>query len=325
MTARRNHVPAFITLAVLIPALLLAARPLCRANTSGNALSASDYRGELDRLLAATQQLDSSGGPTPEPLHGLPQDWHVHTDQGDFEVSSEGLRRDVSRYEREKNAAAALAVRERIQSLRREIDGFEKPAADVSEQRSDLNAILARPEFRDVHGPTWLDRLKQWMLSKLLRLLGRAFGSSAFPTISKYFVYGLSALALVALSYFVYRTMVRGTDTARITPADLPVSAKEWAIWLAEARSAAAKHQWRDAIHLAYWAGISFLECQGMWRPDRARTPREYLRLLSGSSEHRETLTALTHVFELAWYAKRDADENTFAETLQALEKLGCH
>ena len=324
MTARRHHIPAIFILAIFIPAVLLVGTAVCRADTTGNGLNASEYRGELDRLLSATEQLNSSGGPSPELLHNLPQNWHVHTAQGDFDVSSEGLRRDVSRYEREKNVATALSVRERVQGLRREIDGFEKPAADVSAQRADLNAILGRPEFHDVHGPTWLDRLKQWMLSNLLRLLGRALGSSAFPTISKYFIYGLSVIALLALAYFVYRTMVRGTDAERITPADLPVSAKEWALWLAEARAAAAKHQWRDAIHLAYWAGISFLERQGMWRPDRARTPREYLRLLSISSEHRETLTALTRIFELAWYAKRDADENTFAETLQALEKLGC-
>ena len=61
--------------------------------------------------------------------------------------------------------------------------------------------------------------------------------------------------------------------------------------------------EWRDAIHLAYWAGISFLERQGFWKPDRARTPREYLRL-SLRSEYRETLRALTQIFELAWYAK---------------------
>jgi Domain of unknown function (DUF4129) len=61
-----------------------------------------------------------------------------------------------------------------------------------------------------------------------------------------------------------------------------------------------------------------------MWKPDRARTPREYLRLLSSSSEHRETLTALTRIFELSWYAKRDSNEGTFSQTLQALEKLGC-
>ena len=113
-------------------------------------------------------------------------------------------------------------------------------------------------------------------------------------------------------------------ESTEVIPTDLPVSAKEWAIWLAEARAAAAKGEWRDAIHLAYWAGISFLERQGFWKPDRARTPREYLRLLSASSEHRETLAALTRIFELAWYAKRGAGEADFSRTLAELEKLGC-
>jgi hypothetical protein len=45
---------------------------------------------------------------------------------------------------------------------------------------------------------------------------------------------------------------------------------------------------------------------------------------LSSASEQRETLVALTRIFELTWYAKRDASERTFSETLVELEKLGC-
>jgi hypothetical protein len=132
-------------------------------------------------------------------------------------------------------------------------------------------------------------------------------------------------LAVAALAFIAYRSLWSSRGFDAVIPMDLPVSAKEWAIWLAEARAAAANREWRDAIHLAYWAGISFLERQGMWKPDRARTPREYLRLLSSSSEHRETLTALTRIFELAWYANRGASERTFSQTLEELEKLGCH
>ncbi|MGA2346756.1 MAG: DUF4129 domain-containing protein, partial [Candidatus Sulfotelmatobacter sp.] len=136
---------------------------------------------------------------------------------------------------------------------------------------------------------------------------------------------GLMGLAVAALAFIAYRSLWSSRDFDTVIPRDLPVSAKEWAIWLSEARGAAAKGEWRDAIHLAYWAGISFLERQGTWKPDRARTPREYLRLLSSSSEHRETLTALTRIFELAWYANRGASERTFSQTLEELEKLGCH
>jgi hypothetical protein len=315
MTARRTHILAFFLIVAIF----------CRADGTGNdALTTAEYRADLDRLLSATQQLDSSGSPTPQPLHDVTQSWHVRTDQREFEISTEGLRRDVRRYESEKNIANASAVRTRLESLRSDLDAFEKPPADSSANRAALNSILARPEFRDVQGPNWVDRLKQRLLAFLIHLLERLFRSSAIPTISRYFVYVLMGLAVLALGYLAYRSIWAGQGLEKVVPTDLPVSAKEWAIWLKEARAAAAKSEWRDAIHLAYWAGISFLERQGMWKPDRARTPREYLRLLASSSEHRETLKALTQIFELAWYAKRGASERTFSQTLQELEKLGC-
>jgi hypothetical protein len=292
--------------------------------SSTSTLTAAEYRAELDRLSSAIKQLDSSGGSMPQLLRDLPQSWHVRTDQREFDVSTEGMKRDVRRYDKENSAANATAIRIRLESLRADLDDFEKPAADFSHNRSELKSILSRPEFQGVRGPTWLDRLKQRLLAATLHLLERIFRTLAIPEISKYFVYGLMAVAVLALAYFAYRNIWLGSKVQSVVPQDLPVSAKEWALWLAEARGAAAKGEWRDAIHLAYWAGISFLERQGQWKPDRARTPREYLRLLSGASEHRDTLAGLTRIFELTWYAKRDADEKAFSQTLEALEKLGC-
>jgi len=316
MTSRRIY---------LLTCVLITSLPCWADSRDSGGISTAEYRTELDGLASATRQLDSSGSPTPRSLHDLPQSWHIRTDRGEFEVSAEGLRRDVRRYEAESNVTTATAIRARIESLRANLDGFENPPADVSAERADLSSILSRPEFREVHGPTWTDRLKEWLLGHLLRALGRLFRSISIPAVGKVFVYGLMVVAVLALGYLVYRNIVWGTDLEPVTPSDLRVSAKEWAVWLAEARAMASQGEWREAIHLAYWAGISFLERQGTWKPDRARTPREYLRLLSDSSEHRETLAALTRIFELAWYAKRDASENTFSQTLQELEKLGCH
>lgn len=314
---------------------LLIVSAVCRADSTGVAvLTPAEYRAQLTDMLSATLPLDSSVSAIPPAFHRLPVTWHVHSDQRDFDISTEGLQRDIRRYEKDRTADNALAVRARLLSLRREMDGYEKPPADVSANRTKLNSILAQPEFAS-RNPGWLDRidkrieaflvkLRGAVISFLLRILRRLFGWSAIPTVSKFVVYALIGAALLALIYIVYRTIWRDQDDTEIVPRDLPVSAKEWAIWLAEARAAAAKGEWRDAIHLAYWAGISFLERQGFWKPDRARTPREYLRLLSASSEHRATLAALTRIFELAWYAKRDASEVTFSQTLAELEKLGC-
>jgi hypothetical protein len=303
----------------------------CRAESpSDHALTISEYRTELDSLRVDAGELGASNA-APKSLENLPASWHVHTEHGDFEISTEGLGRDVRRYRTDSTSANASAIRTRIGSLRREIDGFEGAPPDFSAQRDALSAILARREFSDVHGTTWTDRLKRWIFEKvawifekLYRALARLFGFSAIPNVGKYFVYGLIGAAGLALLYLVYRSIFRNPEFEEVIPTDLPVSAKEWTIWLAEARAAAARGDWRDAVHLAYWAGISFLEREGFWKPDRARTPREYLRLMSGQSEPRDTLTSLTRIFELAWYAKRDVSEQTFSETLTELEKLGC-
>jgi len=329
MRARRTY----------IFACFLLASSFCRPDAAGpNTLSAAEYRGQLDLLLASTQQLNSSSPSIPESLQHLPQSWRVRADQQDFEILTEGLQRDVRRYEGNRSASNAIAIRRRLESLRRGIDGFEKPAADVSSTRAELNSILARPEFAG-RRPKWKwyewinrklgdyeGRIKEWLaevVRAIFRVLGRLLGFTSIPTVGQIFVYGLSGLAIAALLYLVYRNIFRDQDRDEVIP-HLPVSAKEWTIWLKEARGAAAKGEWRDAIHLAYWAGISFLERQGFWKPDRARTPREYLRLFTGESEHRQTLVALTRIFELAWYAQRDANEQTFSKTLEQLEKLGC-
>ena len=117
-----------------------------------------------------------------------------------------------------------------------------------------------------------MDRLKQRITELIIRLLGRAFSSSAVPVISNIVVYGLIALAVLALAYWMYRSVRDSARLETIMPVGAPVSAKGWLLWISEARAAAARGDCRDAIHLAYWAGISFLEMQGAWHPDIART-----------------------------------------------------
>jgi hypothetical protein len=320
MTARRANF-----LAGLLIGGLVTANSLCWADsTAGNDLTAAEYRAELDQLQVATQQLDSSGRDIPSALRDLPQSWRVSAENQDFEISAESLRLDVRKFEQGRNVTTASAIRSEIQNLHNDLDGFERSPQDVRSSRERLTTILARPEFRDVRGPTLLDRLAQKLLAIIISLLEPLFRSSAIPTISKVLVYGLICLAVLTLGFLAYRQIKSAGKREGVVPTDLPFSARSWALWLAEALAAGAQNNWREAIHLAYWAGISFLEHQGTWRPDRARTPREYLRLLPRSSEHRETLAALTQIFEITWYAKREADAGTFAQTMQALERLGC-
>ena len=101
----------------------------------------------------------------------------------------------------------------------------------------------------------------------IIHLLAVTFGSSSAPVIGKIFVWGLVVVALMALAWFIYREMRRNARLETIMPEVLPVSAKQWRIWMEEAQAAAAKGLWRDAVHLAYWGGISFLEENGRGVP----------------------------------------------------------
>ena len=310
----------------VLAALLVTSVFLHADAETGGRLTVEQYRAELQQLLAATEKLDSSGEPIPPALRDLPQSWKVHTDQQDFDIPAEGLRRDLQGFEKNRSESTATTIRSRIQSLINDLKGFQAAPPDVSNPRQHLTNLLARPEFSGVRGPTFLERFQRRLVEAILHMLGAVFGTSAVPVISEFLVYGLIGFALLALGFLVFRQLQFVAERENtFVPRNLAVSAKGWALWQAEAHAAAAQHNWREAVHLAYWGGISFLEERGTWRPDRARTPREYLRLLSNDSEHREALMALTRIFELAWYANQEADAASFSRTIEALERLGCH
>jgi hypothetical protein len=286
-------------------------------------LTVSEYVAELDRVASSAKAL-THDEEVPELLNSIPFVWHIQTAQRTFEVSSEWLRQDLNGWQRKPSQEIQDRIFTRLQVLRAEAASFEDSETDVSEKRVLLNGILAGREFQNIHGPTWLDRFKQRVLELLTRLLGRVFRSSAIPTISNVVVYGLIVLALLGVAYWMYRTIRNNPEVETILPHSPSVSSKAWKLWMQEARLAADGGNWRDAIHLLYWCGISFLEAQELWRPDTARTPREYLQLLPTASEHREPLGRLTRTFEFVWYGTQEADANTFSETLAQLEKLGC-
>lgn len=286
-------------------------------------MSVSEYTVELDRLLADTDSLGESPENGPAVARALPTSWTVTDGQRTFNVPTQWLRSELQKAADPKSGSPPK-IRERLVAMRAEAQAYSSGVADNPTERTAINNILARREFRNVHGPTWWDELKRRILEWLLRLVSRMFGSSAFPTVARVVVWTIVGIAVVVVGWAVFRAIRRNAGLESIVIDAQPVSAKPWTAWMEEARAAAAKAEWRDAIHLAYWAGISLLEARGMWRPDRARTPREYLRLLPSQSEHRPALTGLTRRFEVVWYGYGTADEPACAQTLTELEKLGC-
>ena len=92
--------------------------------------------------------------------------------------------------------------------------------------------------------------------------------------------------------------------------------------WAQEARSAAARGEFREAIRLIYGAAVLALGEAGAWQVDRSRTHREYVRLLPADSRRRPHLITLTDCFERVWYGRVPASDSDYESALAELESL---
>jgi hypothetical protein len=126
------------------------------------------------------------------------------------------------------------------------------------------------------------------------------------------FILGICVALVYSLIRLERRWRVRLTPDDDQTPAPGAASARDWQLWLDDARRAAAKGDWREAIHFLYWAAISRLESRRLWPADRARTPREYLALVAAEDPRRSGLSQLTSTFERFWYGGRQAAEGDY-------------
>ena len=287
-------------------------------------LTIEQYSTEINDVRATVLQLKNDPTQIDPLLQRLPENtWHVNDGGREFQVPTNGLRNELQDWQKKQDPALLDQVAAQLDARIADLQGYEGNARDPAVQRALLNTILARREFSAVHKETWLDRVKRRIFEGLLRLLGKAFASS-IPEISNVVVYGLVLIAVLGVGYWMYRSIRENARLETIMPVPLAVSAKEWPVWLSEARAAGARGDWREAVHLAYWSGISFLEAQGAWRADKARTPREYLQLVQENPARRTALRTLTQRLESVWYGMSEADSAVFDQTLADLERLGC-
>ena len=99
---------------------------------------------------------------------------------------------------------------------------------------------------------------------------------------------------------------------------------EESRLWAKDALAAAERGDYREAVHCAYWASIVHLEGLGLLKRDRARTPRESLRLLEPHPKEQEVLADFTRHFELIWYGYRPASQQDWSGARAHLESIGC-
>jgi len=216
---------------------------------------------------------------------------------------------------------AALA---RLAADEQQAGGKTQAEPTNSRQRAAMETVLAGREFRGLEqmspGQTVSEKVDNWLNS----LFARAARLGArVPWLGGALVLGFILLVCAGLGWGLLQLERRWRTrlTAEVaSPAAGAPSARDWQLWLEDARKAAQAGDWREAIHLIYWAAIARLESRRLWPADRARTPREYLNLLDGEDPRRMGLASLTRSFERTWYGGRTADEGAYrqAEELAA-------
>jgi hypothetical protein len=189
-------------------------------------------------------------------------------------------------------------------------------APDYSQERNTMKQVLAGRDFRSMKTSTTrdsiLEKLGEW-LNRLFDNLAKLHASSVW--VGRVIVWGFILAVCVGLTWGLLQ-LERHWRIRLVPESDGPAvgtaSARDWQLWLADARRAAAGGEWREAIHFVYWAAISRLESRRLWPADRARTPREYLALVTAEDPRRLGLATLTGSFERTWYGGRAAGESDY-------------
>lgn len=192
-------------------------------------------------------------------------------------------------------------------------------SSDFPAARRGADAILAGREFNTVHEVSLKEQIMARIYEWLERVLGHvaAFGSRS-PWIAPLLEWLLGSLACALLLVWAFRTVRRQRAQIRIEAVRQIEQTDERVLnWIHLADEHAAAGRFRDAVHCLYWASIATLEGGRLWHPDRARTPREYLRLLDPASPASPLLRRQTLSFETIWYGLRPADRPDYDRAMQ--------
>ena len=285
-------------------------------------LTLEQYREELDRCAGAIQQPSQIR----QLQDSLPPVWVVRVGEKRLEVPTEPIRSQLQQLHGGNSQGAARALRSLLNGMKEEAAemGRSERRLSPAKVQATLEEILRRKEFRSARGPSDMEmltaRISRWLVENLARLLSKLpLGARTGNII----VWSFIVLAFLALCYMAWKWII-GWQPAEAAKPAAPSAPSDARQWVQEALAAAERGDYRAALHCAYWAVIARLEDLGRLSRDRARTPRESLRLLESQPGDHGVLHALTAIFERVWYGYRAASEADWAGAKELLEKIGC-
>jgi hypothetical protein len=312
--------------AIAAPMVVLAL--FCAPLTRAQSISISEYQQQLRDTVAKVESLESHPENAGTLVASIPDQVSVTTSSGEIKVSYKALKDSLAALkaaDESKRPGLLRQAEQYAQAMSSAAEAYDKHSTDSGAAHRTLEEILSRREFK-TKGPSAKDallaRIYYWIARWLSKLIFKGQTNFDLMQLIIYLVVGAAATLLLLWTIRRLRRPQEELPQREVIP--FSPSARSWRAWLADARTQAQKEDWRNAIHLAYWAGISYLEEHGAWKPNRARTPREYLRLIGKAAAQYPVLSALTRKLEVVWYGYGTAAEADFHEALGQLEKLGC-
>jgi hypothetical protein len=297
----------------------------------------ASFAAELRRIGQAIEKDKAAPADLAAVREKLPPQWKISTTGASYSLTAEPLRSLLRDAEKEKDAkkiaAKAMEASYWALDLSNQVKAFaDAQSHNLTNARPALEQILSRREFGSVHAPSAWDLFRQRINRWITDLLSRFFRQvERYPIGAKILLWSIVLAVVVWLAVALFRYWTRRTALEQLQAPDSVAFVRTWQEWVHAAREAAARGDFREAVHSTYWAGISYLEDNEVVRKDRSRTPREYMRLVSNATQlaatgrkTREALAALTHVLEQVWYGRRPASNQDFAIALQSVEALGC-
>jgi Domain of unknown function (DUF4129) len=298
---------------------------------------AATLAAELRRIGTAIEQERPDPAGLAAVRKNLPSHWELNASEFHYQISAEPLSGLLREAEAGKKPKAIVAKAEEAAEwafdLATQVKSFAGgQTGEDANDKAALHRILSRREFGAVKGPSAWDLFRQRVIREILSLLGSVFEQIGRYPMGARILFWLVILAVVVwLAVTLFRSWARRSAMEELRAPDAGAYIRSWQEWIQAAREAATRGDFREAVHSAYWAGISYLEDSEVVRKDRTRTPREYMRLVSNATQlaasgrkTREALSSLTIVLEQVWYGRRPASNEDFANAIQSVEALGC-
>ena len=313
------------------------AQPAAAAAQSG-AYDAASFAAELRRLGAAIEKSRGEPKDVEAIQKALPPSWKIDTSEAHYEFSSEPLRAllECNNCDATARSARFAEAKSWVNAIAFQVKGYAAPdTSGARDPHAKLEQILKRREFAAVRPPSPWDLLRERINAWIMRMLNRLFENIGRHPLGAKLLFWLLLFGIVGwLAMMLVRFWLGRARLEELRSVGEVAYARSWQEWIRAAREAAAHGDFREAVHSVYWAGIAHLEDDGTISRDRTRTPREHLQLVSEAVaaaavasqnvRQRDSLAALTSLFERVWYGHSHADARDFETSMQQAEGLGC-